>query len=337
MNYKKFNININILLKVIIIIVFIFFLHYIYNTLINPNENFQGNRRLQNKNNKKDKKDKKDDENIINQEYLLLQSSENTDMKNILNIAIGPNKLIYSEKSPYQNIEVVKFDKNNYNVDKCLLLDNEIQLCDNDEEIYYHEFITHLPAAYLQKLKNVLIIGGGDGMALREIMKYNSIKNVYMLELDKKVLDVSKKYFNVDDFKNDNRVQIIYGDASKTINNLENEYFDLVIIDTTEENKNNLPIDTKQFLNNCKKKMRKKSVLIKNGLDALNIKNLSQIFKYVDFFTINLIAFGDYSFILGSDFFDFKNDMLLNNATKDLYESKLLKKYDIYKHFNYFQ
>ena len=83
--------------------------------------------------------------------------------------------------------------------------------------------------------------------------------------------------------------------------------------------------------------MRKKSVLIKNGLDVLNIKNLSQIFKYVDFFTINLIAFGDYSFILGSDFFDFKNDMLLNNATKDLYESKLLKKYDIYKHFNYFQ
>ena len=63
---------------------------------------------------------------------------------------------------------------------KCLYLDGEKQLCENEEHLY-HETIVHVAGAYIKKIENVLIIGGGDCMTLREVMKYNTIKNVTMI------------------------------------------------------------------------------------------------------------------------------------------------------------
>ena len=74
-----------------------------------------------------------------------------------------------------------------------------------------------------------------------------------MLELDEKVVLTSKKYFWSSDYENDGRVKIIYGDADAYIQKLEDNFFDLVIIDTTEDSDNNSPIDSSQFF----KKMQK--------------------------------------------------------------------------------
>ena len=100
--------------------------------------------------------------------------------------------IIHNEQSDYQKIEVIQFKKNSLGYDKCLLLNNEPQLCNNDEK-EYHEIIVHFPAYYISKIEKVLIIGGGDCMTLREVMKYPTIKRVDMLELDKQVISVSKK------------------------------------------------------------------------------------------------------------------------------------------------
>ena len=77
-------------------------------------------------------------------------------------------KKIYKDK----NIQFVE----NKKYGKCLIINNEIQLCSKNEHIY-HELIVHMPMLYLNRnIKNVLIIGGGDLMTLREVMKYNTIK-----------------------------------------------------------------------------------------------------------------------------------------------------------------
>ena len=111
--------------------------------------------------------------------------------------------------------------------------------------------IVHFPIMYLKKpLQNVVIIGGGDLMTLREVMKYYTIENVFMLELDPTIVDLCERHFNQSKYEDDQRVEIIYGDANDTIDSILDEYrgnIDLVIIDTTEDNTNNTSVDSPRF------------------------------------------------------------------------------------------
>ena len=246
---------------------------------------------------------------------------------------VGDFNVIHDEKSDYQRIEVIQFKKNSLGYDKCLLLNNEPQLCNNDEK-EYHEIIVHFPAYYLKNIENVLIIGGGDCMTLREVMKYPTIKKVDMLELDKQVISVSKKFFDIDTYQNDSRVNIIIGDATKKIDSLKNNNYDMVIIDTTEDGFVNLPIDEFSFYEKCKTKMKKNnSILVKNGDRSLNIVAVSKLFKYMEVIDLaDISIIGDYKFVLGSDTLD-----LRNTKNQNKYLEKLdLKKYHYKNHQNHF-
>lgn len=152
---------------------------------------------------------------------------------------------------------------------KCLIINNEIQLCDRDEHIY-HEMIVHLPAQYLRNnIEYVTIVGGGDLMTLREVMKYKTIRKVFMLELSPDVVQLCKEYFNQIDFEDDDRVEIIYGDANETIQDVLEKYkykMDLVIVDTTEDNVDNLSIDKPDFFFKCFALLHQNGLLVKNGL-----------------------------------------------------------------------
>jgi len=260
-----------------------------------------------------------DDDEILNQEGNK-KMDENENRKTILDNLkrnVGDFNVIHDEKSNYQRIEVIQFKKNSLGYDKCLLLNNEPQLCNNDEK-EYHEIIVHFPSYYLKNIENALIIGGGDCMTLREIMKYPTIKRVDMLELDKQVISVN----------------IIIGDATKKIDTLKNNTYDLVIIDTTEDGFVNLPIDEFSFYEKCKNKMKKNnSILMKNGDRALNILSISKLFKNIEIVDLaDLAIIGDYKFVFGSDTIDFRNTNIQNKHLEKL----KLKKYDYKNHKNHF-
>ena len=147
--------------------------------------------------------------------------------------------------------------------------------------------MVHFPMKYLDNdPEYVLIVGGGDLMTLREVMKYKSLKKVIMLELNKNIVNICKKYFNVNDFATNNKVEIIYGDADKTINDL-NMKFDIIINDTTEDNDTNLKIDKKEFFYKCYNLLNKNGLLVKNG-------NFFQEY-FIEIFNKNVI---NYSFYL---------------------------------------
>tara|TARA_B110000305_G_scaffold231509_1_gene285103 strand:+ start:6191 stop:7027 length:837 start_codon:yes stop_codon:yes gene_type:complete len=219
-------------------------------------------------------------------------------------MALNP-RVVYNTHSQYQDISVIKFDKNNIGFDKCLMLGDEVQLCDGNE-YKYHETITHVAASYIKNIRNVLIIGGGDCMTLREIMKYPSIQHVVMLELDKKVIDVSKKYFNSNDYQDDPRVEIIIGDATKNIDKIKKK-FELVIIDTTEDSSNNSPIDSKEFLKKTFSKVNVNGILVKNGDDMKNFINISSLANNVKIIKYDEYIWGetDYRFIVASNYINF--------------------------------
>lgn len=245
------------------------------------------------------------------------------------------SKKIYSKNSIYQQIDVYDFEKNKYNIDRCLVLDNELQLCLSHEK-KYHEFMTHFPSYYLNQINNVLIIGGGDCMNLREVMKYNSIKRVDMLELDPEVIKVSKKFFNQSSFKKDSRVNIILGDAYDNLIKQKNNFYDLILIDLTEDNTNNSPLDTKNFYKLCKKKLKDDGIVVKNGNSLENYLRLKDTFNYVDIYASQLIIFPNstYKFIICSNNINFKKTKLRNRYLKN---NKIkLNEYDSKKQISYF-
>ena len=171
---------------------------------------------------------------------------------------------------------------------KCLIINNEIQLCDKDEH-KYHECMVHLPIRYLRNnIENVVIVGGGDLMTLREVMKYKTLKKVFMLELSEEIVELCKEHFQQDDFENDERVEIIYGDADKTIQDILEDYkykIDIVILDTTEDNHENLTIDTPEFFFKCFSLLHKNGIFVKNGL---HFKNMFESYDDLNVITFNV-------------------------------------------------
>lgn len=105
-------------------------------------------------------------------------------------VTIGINKIIYSEQTKYQKIDI--FETKNFG--KIFTLDGIVMTRDLDEFIY-HEMISHVPLFLHDNPKNVLVIGGGDGGTVREVLKHPSVEKVTMCELDEKVVKASQNIY----------------------------------------------------------------------------------------------------------------------------------------------
>ena len=138
-------------------------------------------------------------------------------------------KEIYSGKSKYQKIEI--FETKEFG--RILALDGLIQLS-TKQEFVYHEMLVHPAFLYHQKPEKILIIGGGDGGALREVVKY-PVKEIFLADIDEKVIDISKKYLpsvSRGAF-GDKRLKIFNKDGTKFIKKYKN-YFDAIVVDSTD-------------------------------------------------------------------------------------------------------
>ncbi|KAH9518624.1 hypothetical protein Btru_005809 [Bulinus truncatus] len=144
-----------------------------------------------------------------------------------LNLQI--EKILFQGKSSYQDILVFK-SKSFGNV---LVLNGIIQ-CTEKDEFTYQEMITHLPMTLHPNPKRVLVIGGGDGGVVRELLKYNCVSEVVLCEIDQLVLDVCKKHLpSMSSCLDDPRVTIKIGDGVEFIKDHPEE-FDVIITDSPD-------------------------------------------------------------------------------------------------------
>lgn len=166
-------------------------------------------------------------------------------------------KQLYSGKSDFQRIDV--FETKEFG--KFFTLDGYIMITEKDEFIY-HDMIVHVPMATNPKIENVLVIGAGDGGTVRELVRYNSVKNIDMVEIDKLVVDVCREYFpNSTSGLDDPRVNLYFEDGLKFISDKENEY-DLIIVDSTDPIGPGEGLFTGEFYGNCYKSLRKDGILV---------------------------------------------------------------------------
>ncbi|MDK2790504.1 MAG: spermidine synthase [Methanothermococcus sp.] len=134
--------------------------------------------------------------------------------------------VLYSGNSEYQEIQIL--DTLEYG--KILVLDGTYQTTERDEFIY-HELISH-PALFTHpNPKKVLVIGGGDGGTVREVLKHESVEHVDFVELDEKVVEVCKKYLPTLSCAIDNeKVKTMFTDGIKYVAETEEKY-DVILVD----------------------------------------------------------------------------------------------------------
>jgi spermidine synthase len=136
--------------------------------------------------------------------------------------------VIYSTSTPYQRIVVTSNGKG-----MKLFLNGNLQFNSRDE-YRYHEALIHPGMASLQVRKNVLVLGGGDGMAVREILKYPDVENITLVDLDSAMTDMFKEQsvfrsLNKDSLNN-KKVKIINEDAFAWLRQCQQK-FDFIVID----------------------------------------------------------------------------------------------------------
>lgn len=143
-------------------------------------------------------------------------------------LTIGLKKLLFSEQSDYQLVEVYETDT----WGNLMTIDGMVMLSERDEFVY-HEMISHVAMFTHPNPKRVLIIGGGDGGTAREVLKHSSVEQVDMVEIDKTVVDASRLHFpDVGDFDNP-KLNVLYEDGISFVKNVK-QLYDVIIIDGSD-------------------------------------------------------------------------------------------------------
>lgn len=222
-----------------------------------------------------------------------------------IKIGIKIKKKLYSDKSPFQKIEVY----DTYAYERILVLDGIVQTSEKDEFIY-HEMLCQVPMFLHKNPKRVLIIGGGDGGALEELLKHK-VEKIWMAEIDKKVIEISRKYLpsiSKGAFEN-KKTEVIIGDGKEFIKRY-NDFFDVIILDLSDPKGPAKDLISLNFYKDVKRALKKEGMVsIQSGSFTCQPKLVSTIFcrikKIFPFAEIHRAVVpcyqaGEYSFTIGS-------------------------------------
>lgn len=171
--------------------------------------------------------------------------------------SIRVDRQLYSGQSDFQRIDV--FESPEFG--RILVLDGYLMLTEKDEFIY-HEMIVHTPLAVHPHVKNVLVIGAGDGGAVRELTRYPEIGRIDLAEIDGQVIEACKKFLPQTSCKMDDpRVHIYVEDGLKFVRRHADEY-DLIIVDSTDPFGPGEGLFTKEFYGNCYKALKEDGIMV---------------------------------------------------------------------------
>ena len=187
--------------------------------------------------------------------------------------ALFVDNIIYAKSSAYQRIVVTK-GKTGY----ALFLNGNLQF-NSFDEYRYHEALVHPAfAAFSGDVKRVLVLGGGDGLALREIEKYKSVEFIQLVDLDPDMTRVSSAVPALGELNkhslNDPRVHVSNADAFVWLDNVPTEPFDVAIVDFPDPNNFALgKLYTTRFYNLLKQKLKPDSSVVIQTTSPLIARN----------------------------------------------------------------
>ena len=181
-------------------------------------------------------------------------SDEHTDN---VKLSFRIDRQLFSASSEFQRIDVME----SVDMGKILAVDGDLMLTEKDEFIY-HEMITHVPMAVHPDVKKVLVIGGGDGGVVRELIKYDTVELNDAVEMDQLLVEMGRKYLpEIAGSLNDSRVTIYNEDGLRFIRSKTDAY-DLIIIDSPNPFGPGEGLFTKEFYGNCYNALHDDGIMI---------------------------------------------------------------------------
>jgi spermidine synthase len=142
---------------------------------------------------------------------------------------INTTKLLHAEKSEFQSVEVHETVGHG----RLLTLDNMVMLTELDEFVY-HDLLCHVPLCVHPNPRQVLVVGGGDGGSVREVLKHPSVERVVQCEIDERVTRVCQTHIpSVAGKLEDPRVELVFADATAYVKQ-HPDSFDVILVDSTE-------------------------------------------------------------------------------------------------------
>lgn len=215
------------------------------------------------------------------------------------------NRTLESEKTTFQQLDMVETQE----FGNMLLLDGMVMTSEKDEFVY-HEMIAHVPLFTHPSPKHVLVVGGGDGGTIREVLKHTSVEKVTQVEIDDKVVEYSKKHLpHISSEYENPRVELIIGDGFEHIIKSENRY-DVILVDSTEPVGPAAGLFTKGFYAGIAKALKEDGIFVaqtdnpwfKGDLIRKAIHDTKEIFPVSKLYTCNIPTYpsGMWTFTMGS-------------------------------------
>ncbi len=214
-------------------------------------------------------------------------------------------KILYSRRSKFQDILVFE----NPFFGRILVLDGVVQITERDE-FFYHEMLVHIVMSSHPGPKRVIVIGGGDGGAVREVLKHRTVEKVYFVEIDEEVINVSKKFFpSVSSGISDSRVEIKCMDGAEFVK-MKRSDVDVVIVDSTDIVGFAKSLFTKKFFRTIKDCMTENGMFVTLS-ESLHFhkdivtevqETMRSVFPVVDLYTAPIATYAGnwWSFSVGS-------------------------------------
>ena len=213
------------------------------------------------------------------------------------------SNLVYEEKSEFQNIVV--FDNENF--DRILMIDDIVQFSTRDEFIY-HEMMSHMALFSVESPASVLIVGGGDGGIMREVLRHRSVTDVTLCELDETVINITKQFIPsipAGAFE-DARAHVEIMDGAKFMAE-STKTFDAILVDSTDPIGPGEVLFSEKFYENCAKRLNKGGVIVTQqgapifqGSELRNsLRKLRPNFAFTSFFLLSPASYFGGNFALG--------------------------------------
>ena len=170
---------------------------------------------------------------------------------------IRVDRHLYSKKSDYQQIDI--FDTPEFG--RVLALDGSVMLTERDEFIY-DEMITHVPMAVHPNIRDILVIGAGDGGVVKELCRYHQVERIDLVEMDPEVVEACQAYLPENASRlNDDRVHIFYDNALRFIRRCTGQY-DLIIVDSNDPFGPSEGYFTREFYGICYNALRDDGIMV---------------------------------------------------------------------------
>ncbi len=213
------------------------------------------------------------------------------------------------EKTPFQDLAVVVTEQ----FGRMLLLDGMVMTTDKDEFVY-HEMISMIAMNSHPSPRKVLIIGGGDGGALREVLRHPGVEKGVLVEIDAQVIQASRDFFPALSCSfNHPKAEVIVADGIKYIQEHQGE-FDVILIDSTEPVGPAIQLFTPAFYASCFAALKDDGMMVAQSespffnQDVIQMvwQGIGQAFPIVDLYLANIPTYpsGLYSFTVGSKKYD---------------------------------